>query len=225
MNTTKIILKAPLRARLCRRRHVLFLRVGLALGAGMMSGLAGCASKTTAFSPPPAAAPEQSHGDAILEGDTLKIEFNGAPSLNTTQEVRRDGRISLVMVGEIVAAGLTPEQLAAELKKRYASQLLSDEVTVTVVSSAFNVNVSGAVLHPGKYTSKRPLTALEAVMEAGGFDQAKANIKRVVVVRHENGKVATYVIDLSNPLEGRPSEPFYLRASDIVYVPTRFVWF
>jgi protein involved in polysaccharide export with SLBB domain len=85
--------------------------------------------------------------------------------------------------------------------------------------------VSGAVLRPGKYTSKRPLTALEAVMEAGGFDHAKADIKRVVVVRHENGEVANFVLDLSPALEGRASNPFYLKPSDIVYVATRFVWF
>lgn len=184
---------------------------------------AGCASAGGA-SPPATTLPGE-RPDAILEGDTLKINFAGAPQLDTTQEVRRDGRISLPVVGEVPAAGLSPVELAKALSERYASELLSNEVLVTVVASAFNVNVSGAVLRPGKYTSKRPLTALEAVMEAGGFDHAKANIKRVVVVRHEGGRVENFVLDLSPALEGRPSEPFYLKPSDIVFVPTRFVWF
>lgn len=194
-----------------------------ALAAGLFT-FTGCAAPAAASpTAPSAAAPTQA--EAILEGDTLKIDFVGASGLNTVQEVRRDGRISLPLAGEIVAAGLRPAQLAEHLSQRFASELLSNEVVVTVVSSSFQVNVSGAVLRPGKYSSKRPLTALEAVMEAGGFDHAKANMKRVVVVRHTNGRVANFVLDLSPALEGKPSEPFYLQPSDIVFVPTRFVWF
>lgn len=185
--------------------------------------VAGCA--TTGAVPAPAGEPEAAAAAAILEGDTLKISFPGAQALDTVQEVRRDGRVSLPIAGEVIAAGRLPEELAADLSKLYAAELLSNEVVVAVVASAFNVNVSGAVLRPGKYSSKRPLTALEAVMEAGGFDHAKANVKRVVVVRHENGRVNTIVLDLSLALEGKPSEPFYLKPSDIVFVPTRFVWF
>lgn len=197
-------------------------------GAGVMLAAAalavtGCAAPTAETSAYAVQSPTKAEG--ILEGDTLKIDFVGAPELNSTQEVRRDGRISLPVVGEIAAAGLAPAELARELSNRFAPELLSSEVVVTVLASAFNVNVSGAVLRPGKYTSKRPLTALEAVMEAGGFDHAKANTKRVVVVRHDSGEVKNFVLDLSLPLEGKSSEPFYLRPSDIVYVPTRFVWF
>jgi polysaccharide export outer membrane protein len=212
----------PVMSRLIRRGGALALGSALACLA-----LVGCASSNSGSIPAEAAALGAGAGkaDAILEGDVLKISFVGAPQLDTTQEVRRDGRISLPVVGEVLAAGLAPAEFAKELSTRFASELLSNEVVVTVMSSAYNVNVSGAVLRPGKYTSKRPLTALEAVMEAGGFDHAKANTKRVVVVRHENGKVSNYVIDLSQVLDGRPSEPFYLKPSDIVYVPTRFVWF
>ena len=185
--------------------------------------LGGCAS-TSQVAAPTAGVPTAEAG-AILEGDQLKISFTGAPSMDTTQEVRRDGRISLPVVGEIVAAGLTPEALGAELGKKFSAELLSNEVVVTVLASTFDVSVSGAVLRPGKYSSKRPLTALEAVMEAGGFDHAKADMKRVVVVRHHEGAVNNYVLDLSRPLEGKASEPFYLKPSDIVYVPARFVWF
>lgn len=198
--------------------------IARALLALVVGGAAGAGCSTTAPSP---AAPEvaASRPGTLIEGDTLKVNFYGAPSLDTTQEIRRDGRISLAVLGEVTAAGLTPEELSRELSRRSASELLSTEVVVTVVASAFNVDVSGAVLRPGKYTSKRPITALQAVMEAGGFDQAKANTKRVVVVRHENGKVENFTLDLSLALDGKPSEPFYLKPSDIVFVPTRFVWF
>lgn len=197
-----------------------FAAVAMVAAAG---GLAGCASTTA--NPVAATAARDARADAILEGDELKISFAGAETLDTTQVVRRDGRISLPIGGEIEAAGLPPAELAAELSRRFASDLIANDVTVTVLSSSFDVNVSGAVLRPGKYSSKRPMTALEAVMEAGGFDHAKADIKRVVVVRHDGGSVNNFVLDLSLPLEGKASEPFYLKPSDIVFVPARFVWF
>ncbi len=206
------------------RARSLLGRSGAAAAAlALLLTMAGCATTTDTApvtAPSPTAKP-----DAILEGDTLKIDFIGAPSLNTTQEVRRDGRISLPVAGEVVAAGLTPTELAKVLSKRYANELLSNDVLVTIVSSAFSVNVSGAVLHPGKITSKGPITALQAVMEAGGFDAAKANMRHVTVVRSEQGKVRNYVLDLQSVLDGKSTEAFYLKPWDVVYVPTRFVWF
>ena len=194
-----------------------------AVGCAATSVLGGCASATSQQTL--AAGAPSGEASAILEGDQLRISFTGAPSMDTVQEVRRDGRVTLPLAGEVMAAGRTPGELAQELSRAFAGELLANEVVVSVVASSFQVNVSGAVLRPGKYSSKRPLTALEAVMEAGGFDHAKADIKRVVVVRHQNGAVNNYVLDLSLPLEGQPSEPFYLKPSDIVFVPTRFVWF
>lgn len=161
----------------------------------------------------------------INEGDVLKISFATAKGLDTTQEVRRDGRISLAIVGEVVAAGLTPGQLANELANLYAAELVSKEVTVTVVSSSFEVVVSGAVLRPGKVLSKRPLTAFEAVMEAGGFDNAKADMKRVVVVRREGSSVRNYTLNLAEVLDRRTGQAFFLKPFDIVFVPNRVNWF
>lgn len=184
---------------------------------------AGCATPTSGQALA-AGAPQEGAG-VILEGDQLRVSFVGAPNMDTTAEVRRDGRITLPIAGEVIVAGKTPAELSQELTRRYATELLASDVVVAVMASSFDVNVSGAVLRPGKYTSKRPMTALEAVMEAGGFDHAKADIKRVVVVRHQNGEVNNFVLDLSQVLSGKPSEPFYLKPSDIVFVPTRFVWF
>lgn len=202
-------------------------RLGLAaamLAAGApLFWLTGCA--TAASEPTLIAGAPPAGAGVILEGDQLKISFIGAPTMDTTGEVRRDGRITVPLAGEVVAAGKTPAELSEELSRRFATELVASDVVVSVIASAFEVNVSGAVLRPGKYTSKRPMTALEAVMEAGGFDHAKADIKRVVVVRHENGAVNNFVLDLSLALNGKPSEPFYLQPSDIVFVPTRFVWF
>ncbi len=161
----------------------------------------------------------------IQEGDVLKISFPGAQNLDTQQQVRRDGRITLSVIGEVLAAGLTPAELQTELLKQYSSQLVSKEVSVIVVSSSFAVYVNGAVLRPGKILFDRPISALEAVMEAGGFDRAKADTKAVVVIRQEAGQTKNYTLNLKLVLEGKQSESFFLKASDIVYVPEKFSWF
>ncbi|MDB6115444.1 MAG: polysaccharide export protein [Lacunisphaera sp.] len=155
----------------------------------------------------------------------MKISFPGAPNLDSTQTVRRDGKITLAVVGEISVIGRTPTELEQELLKLYSTQLVSKEVTVMVVSSSYAVFVSGSVLRPGKIMADRPLTALEAIMEAGGFDSAKADMSAVKVVRQEEGGTKNYVLNLRLILDGKSSEPFYLKRSDIVYVPEKFSWF
>jgi polysaccharide biosynthesis/export protein len=161
----------------------------------------------------------------LSPGDVIKILFPGSPTLDTTQQIRRDGRINLAVVGEVIAADKSPAQLEEELVKLYASQLVSKEIKVTVVSSSFAVFVTGAVVKPGKITPDRALTALEAIMEAGGFDMTKANMTGVRVIRQEDGQTKNYSLNLKNPLYGKASEPFYLKPNDIVFVPEKFSWF
>ena len=159
----------------------------------------------------------------LREGDTVRISFPGSPSLNTVQQIRRDGKVSLALVGEFQAAGLTPVQMEKELVKLYASQLVTKEVTVALESSAFLVYVTGAVLRPGKLVSDRPLTALEAVIDAG-VDYQKANLKSVIVIRRENGHDERHTLNLKKALQGSGGQPFYLKPSDIIFVRERFTW-
>lgn len=161
----------------------------------------------------------------LREGDVLKITFPGSPSLNTTQTIRKDGIISMPLVGEIKAAGLTPNELDQKLVELYAPQLTTKEVSVEVQSSAYPIYVTGAVLRPGKILSDHSITALEAVMEAGGFDYTKADMKRVIVIRKEAGGTKNYILDLKAVMEGKNSTPFYLKPSDIIFVQEKFNWF
>ncbi|MCX6908622.1 MAG: polysaccharide biosynthesis/export family protein [Verrucomicrobia bacterium] len=161
----------------------------------------------------------------LREGDTIKIAFPGTPSLDTTQQIRRDGKVALALIGEVKAAGLTPTEFEKNLVKLYASEIVSKEVNVTVVSSNLPVYVNGAVLRPGKILSDHPLTALEAIMECGGFDFGKANPAAVTVIRYEDNQVKNYSLNLKLALEGQQVDPFYMRANDIIYVPERFAWF
>jgi polysaccharide export outer membrane protein len=184
------------------------------------------AAPVAPVSPPPAAPSYRKPTEVytIRESDVLKISFPETPSLDTTQQVRRDGRITLTMAGEIEVTGMTPEALEKELLARYESQLVSKEVTVTVVSTSFFIYVSGSVQRPGKIASDRPITALEAIMESGGFGP-RANSAAVKVIRQENGMANNYTINLRQGLEGKSTEVFYLKPSDIIVVPEKFTWF
>jgi len=103
--------------------------------------------------------------------------------------------------------------------------LVSKEVTVQVVSSSCPVYVTGAVIRPGKILADHPITVLEAIMEAGGFDYAKADLANVTVIREENSQTKNIVINLKLVLSGKQATPFHLKPSDIVYVPVKFSWF
>jgi len=154
----------------------------------------------------------------FTEGDVLKITFPGAPDLNVEQKIRLDGMIALNMVGEVKAAGLTPTELEKEILRRYGPQLETKQVTVTFSASTFPVFVTGAVVKPGKIITDRPLTLLEAIMEAGGFTPA-ARKHHVVVIRNGGKDHKSYVFDLGPLLNGKSQAPFYLQQSDVVYVP------
>jgi polysaccharide export outer membrane protein len=161
----------------------------------------------------------------MREGDSVKVAFPSTPKLDTAQLIRRDGKVVLPVFGEIQAAGLTPAELEKQILRDFGAQLNTKEVTVTLESSQFPIFVNGAVLHPGKIESHRPITALEAIMEAGGFDYARANLKKVKVIRTEGNEVKTFLLDFRGVLKGELSKPFYVKPSDIIYVPEKFTLF
>jgi polysaccharide export outer membrane protein len=194
-----------------------------ALALVLLMATTGCqTSDTTQF---PDSTFARSQPVTLREGDVLKITFPGAPNLNTTQQVRRDGKVTLPLIGEQTAAGKVPADFQTELVKLYGPQLVSKEVTVAVESASFPIFVTGAAVRPGKIISDRPVTAVEAIMEAGGFDYAKANLKGVMIIRQENGQLKNYSLNLKQVMEGKRSEPFYLKPSDIIYIPEKFTWF
>jgi polysaccharide export outer membrane protein len=201
-----------------------------ALLAGLvLFSLAGCA--TVPSSPPATPAPGEAAAApkeevlALKPGDVLKISFPGAPSMDSTQPIRPDGRISLPMAGDFMAAGQSTDMLTTQLKEAYANKLVSNEVTVSLVSATYTVYVTGAVLRPGKIVAERRITVFDAIMEAGGFDKAKANLKAVVIVRQENGQSRSYTVNVQKMLSGDSNDTFYLKPFDTVYVNEKFSWF
>jgi len=177
---------------------------------------AGCATPRTPPAPESSKTPDMTM--VLAAGDEIRISFLGAAELNTTQTIRRDGKITLQMLGEVTAAGKTANELQAELLSKYAPQLQVKEIAVIVTSPA-PIFVSGAVREGGQLNMERPITVLEAVMAAGGFEEREAKLKNVLVIRHRRGKWQGYAVDVTPILAGQKDDVFYLQPMDIVYVP------
>jgi polysaccharide export outer membrane protein len=156
-------------------------------------------------------------------GDVIAVTYNGAPELNLRQRIRSDGKLSLPLVGDVVAGGKALSKFQSELIAKYRAHLQDPSLVVARESTAAAVYVSGGVNTPTKVSLDRPMTALEAIMEAGGFSPA-GNPKTVVVVRNNGQQRKRFVLDLDATLSsGGATSPFYLRPFDVITVKER-VW-
>ena len=141
----------------------------------------------------------------LREGDILKISFPGSPNLNNVQQIRTDGKITPDPGRGSAGCGHDAGRFAEKIDGfiRPATDVEGSHGGSTKLS--FPVYVTGAVLRPGKISSDHPITALEAIMEAGGFDYTKANLKNVKVIRQEGDRTKNYMLDLKRVMEGKTS--------------------
>jgi polysaccharide biosynthesis/export protein len=121
----------------------------------------------------------------IQPGDQLDVAFYLNSEFNDEVVVRPDGKISLRLVGSIPAAGLTPDQLAKEVDTAYSSELRDPGASIHVKSMpSREVFVAGRVTKPGAFPLEPGMTAMEAIADAGGF-QDDATDKSVVLIRRD----------------------------------------
>ncbi len=157
----------------------------------------------------------------LAPGDLVDVKFFYTPELTESQNIRPDGKITLQLVGDVTAAGLTPAQLQEALQNKYTG--LIEKPSIVVIARELvhrNVYVAGSVEKPGLLAMPGHLSALEAIMQSGGFDMRSADPKQVVIIRCEDGKRSIYSLDFKQALNGNSvSDPFYLHAQDIVLVP------
>lgn len=160
--------------------------------------------------------------DYVLRaGDAVSVKFFYNPELDAQMPIRPDGRIALALVGEIEAAGLTPAQLSGRLGQRYASVVKHPDATVIVTSFASQVvYVGGEVYRPGVIQASPDLTALQAIMMAGGT-RATGEMRTVVIVRDQGTPTPKLLmLDLTRGLDDLEGyEDLVLRPKDIVFVP------
>ena len=179
---------------------------------------AGCAT------PPQPESPKYTN-IILREGDVLAITFPGSTNLNTVQQIRRDGMISLPLLGDVSAVDLTPAEFQDKVIKLFDPQVATRSVLVSVQSSAYPIFVTGAVQRPGKMLISEPMTVIDAILDGGGIDYPRANMHKVRVVRQPDGKTERFVLDLQLVLDGKNTKPFYVRPNDIIFVPEKFTWF
>ncbi|GJL64108.1 MAG: sugar ABC transporter substrate-binding protein [Nitrospirales bacterium] len=155
----------------------------------------------------------------IQPGDELDIKFFYNPDLNELVTVRPDGRISMQLVGETIAAGRTPFSLTELLKKEYDRELKQPEITVIVRSFGARIYVDGEVEKPGELELTGPLTVMQAISRAeGATDEAW---DQALIIRRIQGKQPFVIaIDIKSVLSGEDfSQDIGLVPFDIVYVP------
>lgn len=157
----------------------------------------------------------------LLEGDVVSITFQYSTNFNAVQKIGLDGTLNLQGVGQVAAAGKSTLQLQSELTGLYKKQVNDDPITIKIIAAESAVYVAGAVTRPGKIALERPMTVLEAIMEAGGYDPYRADLSEVLVLRVENGRQKTYRVNLKRVLAGGGGAPFYLKPFDVVQVATK----
>lgn len=168
--------------------------------------------------PPPLPNPASPSTPVTLApGDVIKISFTDEPDLNQAQKIRRDGKISLPLLGEVSAGGKRVIDFQNELIRRYSPQLENSDLVVTLETTAATVTVSGFVNKQGRYVFDRPTTVLQAIMEAGGVNDY-GSLSNVHLVRIIDGEQRTEVLNLRPLVRGEPTKARYVRDGDVIYV-------
>jgi protein involved in polysaccharide export with SLBB domain len=160
-------------------------------------------------------------GYLIQPGDILSVDFYLNPEFNDDPTVRPDGKVTMRLIGDIQAAGLTPSQFAARLDNAYLSELRAPNAAVHVKSTPSRlVYVQGQVTKPGSFGLEPGMTALQAVSEAGGVTPEAAE-NAVLIRRDICGQPRGINIDISGAQGevGGNSEDVALMPRDILVVP------
>jgi len=153
----------------------------------------------------------------LSPGDVIKLSFAEETDLDQTQKIRRDGKISLPLIGEVQAAGKRVIDFQHELTRRYDDQLENPEVLVTLENGSATVIVSGFATYPGKVTFDRPTTVYQAIMQAGGVSDY-GSLSNIHLTRIINGVQRTETINLRPNIRGKPTLPKYVQDGDVIYI-------
>ncbi len=182
-------------------------------------------AQSTQQAPKPPAAAQKPKPPAGLEDykigpeDVLAISVWKNEAMSRVLPVRPDGMISLPLLDDVMAAGLTPTELRNVLAQRLAEYVPSPAVTVIVNDvKSFKVSVIGEVFKPARYELKSRTSVLDVLALAGGFTQF-ASRTRVVVLRQEGEKRVRIPFNYNRVTNDSVEEDLYLKPNDIVIVP------
>jgi polysaccharide export outer membrane protein len=152
--------------------------------------------------------------------DILYIHVWKEETLSKTVSVRMDGKISIPLVDEIQAAGLTPLQLKEKLTEKLQDFVEAPNVTVIVMeANSFKVYFSGQVKTPGVLRLRTETSLAQAISMVGGFADW-ANQKKIIIIRKENGKERRFTINYKKIIQGKDLDSnIILKSGDTIIVP------
>lgn len=185
------------------------------LGFRALCILAGCLAATASFA--------QTTGDRQLYRigveDVLDVNVWKNPDVSRQVWVRPDGRITLPLVGEVVAESLTPLELTEMLSSRLKEFFTDPVVTVTVTEvNSYNVYLLGRVASPGVVALKSPRTFLQVLAMVGGF-QEFADTGSIALIRWDDGVQRRTEVDARKIIAKGSQDDFFLKPGDVLVVP------
>jgi polysaccharide export outer membrane protein len=213
-------------------KRVDLLRAGLAIslvGAMLLCQPAYCQARGASASDPSKSAvpqpmrsdPGETNNYVIGDNDILAISVWNEPNMRQSIPVRPDGKISLPLIGDIQAAGRTPTQLQADIATKLEAYITHPDVTVIVQAiNSKKYNVLGRVLKPGSYPLSRTTTVLDAIAQAGGF-QDFAKEKGIYILRDKPGAgKSRFPFNYKDVIKGKHlEENIDLEPNDTIVVP------
>jgi len=150
--------------------------------------------------------------------DTLHIAVWREADLTASLPVRPDGKISLPLLDDVQAAGLTPKQLSDSITEKLKKYVADPRVTVVVTAiNSKRIFINGEVLHPGPMPMLPSMTVMQALSSAGLNQFAK--IKGIYVLRTENGKQQKMPVNYKKLLKGEIEQNYLLQPGDTIVVP------
>ncbi len=198
--------------------------IGIGLLAAAMLGQASTAVKSDAGKadrPSVSQAPDTTSASDYIIGadDQLRISVWKEPDLSETLPVRPDGKISMPLLNDVPAAGLTPLQLKDSITEKLKKFIADPRVTVVVTAmNSRRIFISGEVLHGGPMILLPHMTVLQALSQAG-FTQF-ANPKGIYLLRTENGRQRKIAFNYKQVVKGNhPEQNIMLQPGDTVVVP------
>jgi len=155
----------------------------------------------------------------IGSDDVLHISVWKEPDMSEQLPVRPDGKISMPLLNDVQAAGLTPLQLKDSITEKLKKYMADPHVTVVVLAmNSRRIFVTGEVVHSGPITLLPHMTVLQALAQAG-FTQF-ANIKAIYLLRTDNGKQEKLPFNYKEVVKGNhPEENILLKPGDTLVVP------
>jgi len=173
-------------------------------------------STTTPATPAAGVSPDYKIGPQ----DILRIDVWKEPDISRSVPVRPDGKVSLPLLNDVQAAGLTSMQLAGIIRDGLSKYITSPQVTVIVTEiNSRRVYCTGEVIKPGALSLLPNMTALQAISSCGGFTQF-AKIKGIYILRSENGQQVKHPFNYKEVVKGkRPEDNIVLEPGDVIVVP------